>query len=123
MTFFLVLFGTLLQLITPWSLSLPQVYAQTHPIPIVNPSPGLTPNEQATISVFKKASRSVVYITNKAVRRDIWSLNTFEVPQGSGSGFIWDEGRGILSPIFMSYTEQTPFKWCWMINPPLTPKS
>ena len=62
-----------------------------------NSSSGLTASEQATISVFKKASRSVVYITNKAIRRDFWSLNTFEVPQGSGSGFIWDSDGHIVT--------------------------
>ena len=54
----------------------------------------LAPDERATIAVFEKASRSVVFIANSAMRRDLFSLNTFEVPQGSGSGFVWDrEGR------------------------------
>ena len=68
-----------------------------------NSSTGLTAGEQATISVFKKASRSVVYITNKAIRRDIWSLNTFEVPQGSGSGFIWDSEGHIVTNFHVVY--------------------
>lgn len=70
---------------------------------ITNRSPGLTPHEQAIIAVFKKASRSVVYITNKAVRRDFWSLNTFEVPQGSGSGFIWDAEGHIVTNFHVVY--------------------
>ncbi len=50
----------------------------------------LTPDERGTIEVFDSASRSVVFITTSALRRDSWSMNLFEVPQGSGSGFVWD---------------------------------
>jgi S1-C subfamily serine protease len=36
----------------------------------------------------------VVYITSIAVRRNLFSLNVYEIPQGTGSGFIWDrQGR------------------------------
>ena len=57
----------------------------------------LSPEERKTITVFEKAAKSVAYITNTAVRRDIWSLNTFEVPQGSGSGFIWNTQGHIVT--------------------------
>lgn len=70
---------------------------------VTNSSQGLTEDERATISVFKKASRSVVYITNTAIRRDFWSLNTFEVPQGSGSGFIWDDKGHIVTNFHVVY--------------------
>jgi S1-C subfamily serine protease len=53
--------------------------------------------EMNTIAVFERASQSVVYITNRAVRRDLWSLNTLEVSQGSGSGFIWDRQGHIVT--------------------------
>ncbi|GJL57672.1 MAG: 2-alkenal reductase [Nitrospirales bacterium] len=59
--------------------------------------------ELKTISVFEKAAQSVVYITNTAVRRDIWSLNTFEVPQGSGSGFIWNRKGHIVTNFHVIY--------------------
>ena len=42
----------------------------------------LSAAELNTIAVFEKAAKSVAYITNTAIRRDFWSLNTFEVPQG-----------------------------------------
>ncbi|HEV8376161.1 MAG TPA: trypsin-like peptidase domain-containing protein, partial [Candidatus Polarisedimenticolia bacterium] len=57
----------------------------------------LTPDEQATIDVFEKASSSVVFITTAALRRDFWSMNLFEVPQGSGSGFVWDREGNIVT--------------------------
>jgi S1-C subfamily serine protease len=56
---------------------------------------GLGADERATIEVFEAASQSVVFITTSALRRDYWSLNLFEVPQGSGSGFVWDS-RGYV---------------------------
>lgn len=59
--------------------------------------------ELNTIAVFEKAAQSVVYITNTAVRRDVWSLNTFEVPQGSGSGFIWNRQGHIVTNYHVIY--------------------
>jgi S1-C subfamily serine protease len=61
----------------------------------VQPQGDLAADEKATIELFRQASRSVVYITTTAVRRNIFSLNAVEVPRGSGSGFIWDE-RGYI---------------------------
>lgn len=63
----------------------------------------LRAEELSTIAVFEKAAQSVVYITNTAVRRDLWSLNTFEVPQGSGSGFIWDRKGHIVTNFHVIY--------------------
>ncbi|MCI0410588.1 MAG: trypsin-like peptidase domain-containing protein, partial [Acidobacteria bacterium] len=63
----------------------------------VAPRADLTPDEQATIEVFESASRSVVFITTAALRRDFWSMNLFEVPQGSGSGFVWDRQGNIVT--------------------------
>ncbi|MDR4502425.1 MAG: trypsin-like peptidase domain-containing protein [Nitrospirales bacterium] len=71
------------------------------------PSPSLSQEELATIAVFEKARRSVVYITNTAIRRDFWSLNTFEVPQGSGSGFIWDTQGHIVTNFHVIYKADT----------------
>jgi len=63
----------------------------------------LSSEELNTIAVFEKAAQSVVYITNTAVRRDLWSLNTFEVPQGSGSGFIWNRKGHIVTNFHVIY--------------------
>ncbi|MDT8427866.1 MAG: trypsin-like peptidase domain-containing protein [Pseudomonadales bacterium] len=55
-----------------------------------------TNDEANNIEIFKNASPSVVYITSsRLVRRSFYSLNPQEIPQGSGSGFIWDE-RGYV---------------------------
>ncbi|WP_447971341.1 S1C family serine protease [Nitrospira sp. M1] len=66
-------------------------------------TPTLSREELETIEVFERARRSVVYITNTALRRDFWSLNTFEVPQGSGSGFIWDDRGHIVTNFHVIY--------------------
>jgi S1-C subfamily serine protease len=54
----------------------------------------LSGDEKNTIDIFRNAAPSVVYITSIAVRRNLFSLNVYEIPQGTGSGFIWDrQGR------------------------------
>ena len=54
-------------------------------------SAGLDAEESHTIALFKGASPSVAFITTQAERMDVWTRNVFEVPAGSGSGFVWDE--------------------------------
>lgn len=49
-----------------------------------------TIDEENNIQVFKTASPSVVNITNSRVVRSVFSPNPMEVPQGSGTGFIWN---------------------------------
>jgi S1-C subfamily serine protease len=58
---------------------------------------GLLPDERNTIEVFRRTSRSVVFIVNNQLRRDYFSLNVFEVPRGSGSGFVWDNKGHIVT--------------------------
>lgn len=40
-----------------------------------------TEDEANNIEIFRKASPSVVYITNKALRRDFFSYNVHEIPR------------------------------------------
>jgi S1-C subfamily serine protease len=61
----------------------------------VTPRGELSVEERGTIDLFQVASSSVVYITSVAVERDAFSTNVFEIPQGAGSGFIWDQ-RGYI---------------------------
>ena len=54
----------------------------------------LAADEQNTIEIFRKSAPSVVYITSIEVRRNFFNLNIYEIPSGTGSGFVWDtEGR------------------------------
>ncbi len=52
------------------------------------PAGNLADDETATIALFKAAKPSVVNITTTARRRD-FALNPIEIPQGTGSGFVW----------------------------------
>ncbi|HRA95800.1 MAG TPA: trypsin-like peptidase domain-containing protein, partial [Nitrospira sp.] len=63
----------------------------------------LSPEEQATIAVFERATRSVVFIANTAMQRDPWSFNLFEVPQGSGTGFVWNRQGHIVTNFHVIY--------------------
>ena len=64
----------------------------------ITPRGALNAEERATIALFRQVSPSVVYITTLARQRDFFSLNIAEIPQGSGSGFIWDpEGHVITN--------------------------
>lgn len=57
----------------------------------------LAADEQNTIELFKTVSPSVVYITTIALRRNMFSLNAVEIPQGTGSGFIWDKKGRVVT--------------------------
>jgi S1-C subfamily serine protease len=65
------------------------------PAPVRRPE--LAEEERATVGLFQRASPSVVFITSLAVQRDFFSMNAQEVPQGSGSGFIWDREGHIVT--------------------------
>jgi len=57
-----------------------------------------TEDEANNIEIFRNASPSVVFVTNSAMyRTSIFSRNVQEVPQGSGSGFVWDKGGLIVT--------------------------
>ena len=57
----------------------------------------LAQDELNTIDVFRTNSPSVVYITSIALRRGLFSLNAVEIPQGTGSGFVWDTKGNIVT--------------------------
>jgi S1-C subfamily serine protease len=63
----------------------------------VTPRGDLGEDEKATIELFRQASPSVVYITTLAVQRDIFSFNLFEIPEGTGSGFVWDDAGHVVT--------------------------
>ncbi|PID72798.1 MAG: 2-alkenal reductase [Desulfobulbus propionicus] len=57
----------------------------------------LAADEKNTIEIFRSAAPSVVYITSITVRRNLFSLNVYEIPKGTGSGFVWDEEGRIVT--------------------------
>ena len=63
----------------------------------VTPRGDLAADELATIEIFKEASPSVVYIQSSEVARDFFSLNQFEIPRGTGTGFIYDRDGHVVT--------------------------
>jgi len=63
----------------------------------------LLPSEQTVIEIFKQRSPSVVSVANKAILRDFFSSCLYEVPQGAGSGFVWDKEGHIISNFHVIY--------------------
>ncbi len=58
----------------------------------------LTDHETRTIELFRKASRSVVFISTKSrnVRRSVFG-RSYNLIEGAGSGFIWDNQGHIIT--------------------------
>jgi S1-C subfamily serine protease len=88
-----------------WGKPLGAVYdgPEGKPRPVAPAPAELSPDERATMAVFERATKSVVFIANTAIQRDIWSLNVMEVPQGSGSGFIWNKHGHIVTNFHVIY--------------------
>jgi len=57
----------------------------------------LTSDESENIALFRSASPSVVHITTSRLGRDRFSFNLEEIPQGTGTGFIWDEQGHVVT--------------------------
>lgn len=53
--------------------------------------------EKTAIEIFENASPAVVFITTIELRRGIFTLNVYELPRGTGSGFIWDQHGHIVT--------------------------
>jgi S1-C subfamily serine protease len=88
----------------------PNLYPQPQgkPLPTrpVSARGPLLPEEQRAISIFEEAKPSVVYITTLVYERDLFTFNVFEIPQGTGSGFIWDEEGRIVTNFHVIYEAQ-----------------
>lgn len=63
----------------------------------ITPRGDLAEDEKSTIELFKKCSPSVVHITTATLRRNPFDTRVAEVPQGTGSGFIWSEDGYIVT--------------------------
>ena len=57
-----------------------------------NSTKELMAEERNTVELFERCSRSVVHITTTVqVQRGGFSMDILDIPQGSGSGFVWDK--------------------------------
>ncbi|MCX7945586.1 MAG: trypsin-like peptidase domain-containing protein [Hydrogenophilus sp.] len=57
----------------------------------------LAEDEKNAIEVFQSASLSTVHIRTAKTALELFSLDLFTIPQGTGSGFIWDEYGHIVT--------------------------
>jgi S1-C subfamily serine protease len=95
-----LLVGVLIGLLAGWLL-VTLVRARTGAVQaeprVIAPRGDLADDEKSTIELFQAASPSVVYITTLAQRRSFLGMNIEEIPQGTGSGFIWDSAGHIVT--------------------------
>ena len=70
--------------------------AVPRPSSVPAPYTDLRPDEQAIVDLFENTSPSVVYITTVTRRRDIFGRGV-TVPQGTGTGFVWDDEGHIVT--------------------------
>ncbi len=54
-------------------------------------------DERRNIEIFRHAADSVVFITSITLQRDFFSMDIFQIPSGTGSGFIWDTEGHIVT--------------------------
>merc|ERR1719399_700978 len=57
----------------------------------------LLPEEERTVNMFRKVSPTVVFIETSQDVRQPFSMRALEVPQGTGSGFVWDEQGHVVT--------------------------
>ena len=76
-----------------------RIYAAPAPAvpPPVEARGNLAEDEKATIEIYNHVRPSVVYITTLVNRRDSLNLNVQKVPEGTGSGFIWDSAGYVVT--------------------------
>jgi S1-C subfamily serine protease len=57
----------------------------------------LSDDEKSTIQIFREASPSVVHITTLTRRRDRLTFKVLEIPEGTGTGFIYDDAGHVVT--------------------------
>ena len=64
---------------------------------LVAPRGELSEEEKTTIQIFQNANPSVVFINTVQQRVNFFTGDVTEVPEGTGSGFLWDNGGHIVT--------------------------
>ncbi|MDH5560579.1 MAG: trypsin-like peptidase domain-containing protein [Deltaproteobacteria bacterium] len=72
-------------------------YGQVFSLDASNNTDHLTRGEQNNIQIFKSAFKSVVYVNNSRIQRDYFSMNAYEIPSGTGTGFVWNQSGLIVT--------------------------
>ena len=92
---FLVFLPVFVWLLVP-SIHMPLARSTAEPR-AVTPRGDFSSEEQETISLFEKSKESVVYISTRRQVMDLWTRNVQTVPEGTGSGFVWDDQDHVVT--------------------------
>jgi len=57
----------------------------------------LAEDEKNTIEIFQSVAPAVVYITSVELRQNLFTLNVYAIPKGTGSGIVWDSNGYIVT--------------------------
>ena len=79
-----------------WQGNVLQADSRGEPRQVV-PAGSLLPEERTTVNLFRQASPSVVNITTVTNRRNVFARRIDRVPEGTGTGFIWDERGHVVT--------------------------
>ena len=88
--------------LVPATAAITEEAAESRPVsplqqtPTPEPYDDLRPDEQAIVNLFENTSPSVVYISTVTRRRDLFGRSS-TVPQGTGTGFVWDDDGHIVT--------------------------
>lgn len=75
----------------------------------IEPRGNLDDEEKTNIDIFERCSPSSVHVRTFAnVRRDPFSYNVLKIPQGSGTGIVWDDGGRIVTNYHVISTAKRP---------------
>lgn len=86
--------------------------------PTAEARPRLGSDEQKVVELFSKNTSSVVNITNLSSRRDAFTTDMQEYPQGAGSGIVWDTQGHIVVCAARAFLEtwRVCYKLCIAMN-------
>lgn len=94
----LILFGLVVIIVALRSTSVWRTLFSPRPEPRPVVARGdLAEDERSTIELFRHASPSVVFITTTSRRVNPFTMDVTEVPQGNGTGFVWDDAGHIVT--------------------------
>ena len=79
--------------------------AAPRPVAVTPSEPGS--DEKTTIKIFEQSAPSVITIINSALVKGTFSLNVLEIPEGVGSGFLWDDKGHIVTNSHVLYGGDT----------------
>jgi S1-C subfamily serine protease len=63
-------------------------------------------DERNTIAIFEAMAPATVFVTQSAIVRDWLTMRAAEIPQGNGTGFIWDKHGHVVTNFHVVYSRR-----------------